>query len=116
MTWFCFGFGFVPSHAWLDPRPCTVGRTQDSRLGGYLINGSRDLRPETRDLKPETWDPTHKWKSGPKTRDLRSWKWIFSKFSQFSLKHGVYEQIHVLYAFMSILYVSHYPIIKHIQF
>ena len=61
----------------------------------YPKSGTRDpgllVGSETRDpkmgLRPETWNP----------------------------KRGI-EWIHVLYAFMSILYVSHYPIIKHIQF
>ena len=90
-----------------------------------------DRRPEIRDPsqrwdpRPETRDPNYRWdpgpwtwnlKGGPETLDQRPWKWIFRKFSQFTLKLGVYEWIHVVYAFMSILYTSDYPIIKHIHF
>ena len=59
------------------------------------------------DLKNGTWDPGLL--VGPKSEtqhpkcgawDLGPWKRIFRKFSQFFLKSGDYELIHVLFAFI----------------
>ena len=74
---------------------------------------------------PKTRDKRHSWdlglrrgtlKVGSEDRDPKPWKWIFRKFSQFCLKPSDYEWAHLLYAFVSILYVSHYPIIRPIHF
>ena len=67
------------------------------------------MGPETRDPGPGTRDSFQRWDPGPETLDPKGGtqdsrlgtqpiggtrdqgKWIFSKFSQFSLKPGVYE-------------------------
>ena len=81
--------------------------------------GTQDLRPrtyhkgETRGPKDRTWDPrpgihlivgTQHPKGGP--QDQRPWKWISRKFSQFSLKPGDYEWIHMLCVYVFFVYFS----------
>ena len=97
--------------------------TRDPGPGTQLIGGTRDPKGGTRDSRPGTqprgWirEPRPETlKVGLETQDRGPWKWIFDKCSQISLKPGVYKRIHLLYAFMSIFYVSHYTIIKHIHF
>ena len=76
-----------------------------------VIRHIRKVGPETRDfwwvLRPETH-----LRGGTRDPEIG-----FSvNFLSFFLKPGINEWIHAHYALMSILYVSYYPIIKHIHF
>ena len=96
------------SEKW-DPRHRIVGGAQDSRPISLVPIKTQD---------PEPISHMGPWalKVEPGTQNSGHWKSTFRNVSQFSLKPGHYEWIHVLYAFFPILQDSHYPVIQYIYF